>query len=256
MKCEFLVIKFKDKFMKNVLFVFTIFLFCGCASSIKSKLVNKSYAQLSEDQKVLVLEDFAFLPENSELIGEIKIGDSGFTTDCSYDNVLATAISTAKKSGANIIQIVKLKTPDGFSTCYRIKAKIYRNLNNDLLVSFFEKRNLKSKSRLPIDADYAIVHFYRPRLFFGSALGYKLKDSSDSTIGRLRNGEKFIYKTDKFGEQSFYGSLETKEEIKINIEKGREYFVRCGVKMGVIIGRPEINLIENYIGINEFEKVK
>ena len=57
-------------------------------------------------------------------------------------------------------------------------------------------------------------------------------------------------------QQSFYGALETKEEVKINIEKGKEYFVRCSVNMGVVLGRPEINLIENYIGMKEFDEMK
>lgn len=55
--------------------------------------------------------------------------------------------------------------------------------------------------------------------------------------------------------QSFYGTLETKEEIKIDIEKGKEYFVRCSVNMGVVFGRPEINLIENYIGMKEYDEM-
>ena len=100
------------------------------------------------------------------------------------------------------------------------------------------------------------MHFYRPSLGAGALLGYKIKNVNDSIVGRLRNGEKFIYKTKVFGEQSFYGTLETKEEVKINIEKGKEYFVRCSVNMGVVLGRPEINLIENYIGMKEFDEMK
>jgi hypothetical protein len=118
-----------------------------------------------------------------------------------------------------------------------------------------EKRNLKNKSRIPEDSDYALVHFYRPTSGNGALLGYKIKDANDSIIGRLRNGEKFVYKVKKFGNQSFYGALETKEEVKINVEKGQEYFVRCSVNMGVIVGRPEINLIENHIGMKEFDEM-
>lgn len=242
--------------MYKIIILFVSFFILSCASSIKSKLVQSKYQNLGEELKMLVLEPEEILPPNSELIGNLKIGDAGLTIDCGYDKVLATALSSAKKSGANILQISNVSTPDGISSCYRIKAKMYRNTDQAMYDEWAALRKIKNKTRLPADANYAIIHFYRPNLFVGALLGYKVKDENDVVIGRLRNGEKFTFKTEKFGLQSFYGNLETKEEIQINIEKGQEYFVRCGVKMGVVLGRPEINLIENYVGIKEFEKMQ
>jgi hypothetical protein len=243
--------------MKKLLFLSTVILFVSCATSISTKLANKSYQKLNDENQIIVLEKNDVLPYNSEFIGDIKIGDSGFTTDCGYNKVVADATNSARNAGANIIQITEVKEPDFFmSSCYRIKAKIYRNLNTESLSSLAEKRNLKNKSRLPEDSNYALIHFYRPSFGGGALLGYKIKDVNDSIIGRLRNGEKFIFKTKQFGIQSFYGTLETKEEVKINIEKGKEYFVRCSVNMGVVLGRPEINLIENHIGIKEYDGLK
>lgn len=243
--------------MKKLLLLLTIILLSSCSTSISTKLVNKNYQKLEGNNQIFVLEKNDVLPTNSEFIGDIKIGDSGFTTDCGYNKVVADATNSARNAGANIIQITEVKKPSVLgSTCYRIKAKIYRNLNTESLSSILEKRNLKNKSRLSEDSDYALIHFYRPSSGAGALLGYKIKDSKDSIVGRLRNGEKFIYKTKKFGSQNFYGTLETKEEVKINIEKGKEYFVRCSVNMGVVLGRPEINLIENYIGMKEYDEIK
>jgi hypothetical protein len=243
--------------MKKILFLSTLLLFISCATSISTKLANKNYQKLNDENQMIVLEKEDVLPNNSEFIGDIKIGDSGFTSDCGYNKVVADATNTARNAGANIIQITEVKQPSFMgSSCYRIRAKIYRNLNPESLSTIVEKRNLKNKSRLPIDCDYALIHFYRPSFGAGALLGYKIKDVNDSILGRLRNGEKFIYKTKKFGIQSFYGTLETKEEVKINIEKGKEYFVRCSINMGVVLGRPEINLIENYIGMKEYSEMK
>lgn len=243
--------------MKKLLFIATILVLVGCSTSVSTKLSNNSYQKLTDENPIIVLEKNDVLPQNSEFIGDIKVGDSGFTTDCGYNKVVADATNSARTSGANIIQITEIKKPSLFgSTCYRIKAKIYRNLNAESLASASEVRDLKNKSRLPADSDYALIHFYRPSFGAGALLGYKIKDTNDSIIGRLRNGEKFIYKTKKFGSQSFYGVLETKEEVKINIEKGKEYFVRCSINIGIVLGRPEINLIENYIGIKEFDEMK
>lgn len=243
--------------MKKLLVLGAVILFVSCATSISTKLANQSYQKLNEEEKVFVLEKNETLPVNSEFIGDIKIGDSGFSTDCGYNKVISDVTNSARNAGANIIQITEIKEPSAFgSSCYRIKAKIYRNLDAEALSSITNKREFKNKSRLPENSDYALIHFYRPSLGVGALLGYKIKDVNDSIVGRLRNGEKFIYKTKKFGNQSFFGVLETKEEIIINVEKGKEYFVRCSVNMGVVLGRPEIDVIENYIGMKEYNEMQ
>lgn len=242
--------------MKKLLLLFSLCLVVSCATSVRSKLANKNYPKLVPERAVVVLNKEDNVPNDSEFIGDIKVGDSGFTTDCGYNQVVADAVTAARSAGANIIHITEIKKPTTFgSTCYRIKAKIYRNFNEESLATISDKRSLKNKSRLPEDADYAIIHFYRPSAGAGALLGYKIKTENDSVIGRLRNGEKFAFKTKTFGNQNFYGALETKEKVTINVEKGQEYFVRCSVNMGVVLGRPEINIIENYIGMKEFAEM-
>lgn len=242
--------------MKKVLFLATIALFISCATSVSTK-VKTTYQRFEPSQQIYVLEKNETLPENSQFVGDVKIGDTGFSKDCGYNKVIADATNAARNAGANLLQITEVKEPTVLgSTCYRIKGKMYRNLNTESLAKLTEKRDLKNKSRIPAGSDYALIHFYRPSIGLGALLGYKIKDEKDSVIGRLRNGEKFVYKTKDFGSKSFYGVLETKEVVKINVEKGKEYFVRCAVESGVVMGRPEINLIETYIGRKEFEQMQ
>jgi len=242
--------------MRKVFLFVSIALFVSCAPSISNKLVNKNFQKLNDGIKIYILEQNAELPPNSELIGDIKIGDSGFTTDCGYNKVIAEATTIAKNSGANIIKLIEVKKPSAFgSSCYRIKAKIYRNLNEESLSKINNNSDIINKSRLPENSDYAVIYFYRPSMGAGALLGYKIKDLNDSIIGRVRNGEKFEYKTKKFGNQTFFGVLETKEKVTINIEKGKEYFVRYSINLGIVLGRPEINLVENHIGIKEYEEM-
>lgn len=244
--------------MKRLVFlIVTSALLVSCSTSVSTKIVNKNFQKLENSSPIIVLDEKEEVPNSSDLIGDLKIGDSGFTTDCGYDKVIADATNAARNAGANIIKITELKKPSTFgSTCYRIKAKLYRNVDAEALSVLAQKRSLKNKSRLPENADYAVVYFYRPSNGAGGLLGYKIKDVNDSIVGRLRNGEKFAYKTKKFGAQTFYGVLETKEEVKINVEQGKEYFVRCAVNMGIVLGRPEINLTENFVGIKEYELMK
>lgn len=243
--------------MKKILLLSVIVIFVGCATSVSTQLANKQHEKLPTENQVFVLEKNEILPTNSEFIGDVKIGDTGFTTDCGYNKVIADIKEAARNSGANIIQIIQVKEPTIFgSSCYRVKAKIYRNLDAQSLAALTESRNARNKSRLPSDSDYALIYFYRPSIGMGAMLGYKIKNDKDSIIGRLRNGEKFVYKTKNFGSQSFYGVLETKEEVQLHVEKGKEYFVRCSVNMGVVLGRPEINLIESHVGRKDYDRME
>lgn len=229
----------------------------SCGTSISSKLSDKSFNKLDENTYVYVIKENETVPNNSKLIGEIKIGDSGFTTDCSYYKVLNDAKQTALNSGANIIKIIQLKKPTVLgSTCYRLKAQIYRNFDETSMLELKNKIDFLNKSRLSEGSEFAKIYFYRPNNSLGALLGYKIKDNKDSIIGRVRNGEKFEMKTTKYGNQTFYGYLETKDSVIVNIEKGKEYFIRCGVKLGVALGRPEIDLMENYIGREQYNEMK
>ena len=130
--------------MKKLAFLSAVLLFASCATSISTKLVNKNYQKLNDDNQIIVLEKNEELPSGSELIGDLKIGDSGFTTDCGYNKVIADATAAAKNSGANIIKVIELKEPSVFgSTCYRLKAKIYRNLDAESLSKITANRKEK-----------------------------------------------------------------------------------------------------------------
>ena len=54
--------------------------------------------------------------------------------------------------------------------------------------------------------------------------------------------QRFKYKIKDFGKHKFWGKTESQDSVVINIEKGQEYFVRCGIKMGVAVGKPEMHL--------------
>ncbi len=245
--------------MKKLLVLPAILFSMSCATSVSTKLAGKNFSNLNEHDPVIVLTEKETLPENSEFIGYIKVGDSGFTIDCGYIKVIEDATASARKAGANIIHIEELKEPDFLgSTCYRLKAKIYRNLNPVAIAEIKEFGIKKNRSRLPEDSDYALIYFYRPKISVAvlGSFGYKIKNEKDSVIGRVRGGEKFVYKTKEFGVLSFSATSETREEIEIQVEKGKEYFVRCGATPGIVTVRPQLAITENQIGQKEFEALK
>ncbi len=107
--------------------VVLLMLFCAtsCAPKIRSSLTHK-YPPLSHHQKVAVYRKSAPLPEQSELLGQVSVGDAGMTTRCSYFEVLDIIMDNARKAGGNAIRIVEHRVPDFMSTCHRIKADVLR----------------------------------------------------------------------------------------------------------------------------------
>ncbi|WP_166963864.1 DUF2846 domain-containing protein [Yeosuana marina] len=243
--------------MNRILTILSVgFLLHSCSPKIRSSLTDTKFSTIEDNTQIFILGVNEKIPESSKFVGDLKIGDSGFSTDCGYETVIENAKLTAKKSGANLIQLIEVKKPNFGSTCYRIKAKMYRNLETEKLIDLIAKHEVKNKSRLPDNADYAIVYFYRPKNFAGSLIGYKIRLDNDSIIGRVRNGEKFNYKTSNFGKHTFWGVTESKDSVVINIKKGQEYFVRCGINMGVAVGRPDMYLVDSNVGIREYEHME
>lgn len=109
--------------MKSFIVAFFI-LFAACGPKIGSNITTK-YPPLSDTAFVLVLylsDDFV---NDGVRIGNIQSGDNGFSTTCSYHEVISSLKVLARKNGANLIKITKRERPDKKSTCDRIWADIY-----------------------------------------------------------------------------------------------------------------------------------
>jgi len=226
-----------------VLLLVAIFILNSCAPKV-STTISKSYPALDyrEDVKVFGIQDSE--PANAEELGIVKIGDAGFTKDCGLDLVLEKAKAEARKVGGNAIKIIDHNPPGLGSSCHRITAKI-------LKVEHLDSSPIDSSL---INADYALLHVYRfsgP----GALVNYDLY-LGDSVICRVSNNFKKTIKIRKDGLNTIWAKTEAKVEIPINIKFGKEYYIRCGITMGIVIGRPSIELVDNQIGRMEFQSIK
>jgi hypothetical protein len=102
----------------------SILQFCETA---KTTSIFKIRTPLSETEKVEVLGANQTISNNAELLGHVKIADSGITTKCTYDIVIKQAITQARSIGGNILVITKHQDPATFigSPCHRIWADVY-----------------------------------------------------------------------------------------------------------------------------------
>ncbi|HAN79563.1 MAG TPA: hypothetical protein DCQ31_18275 [Bacteroidales bacterium] len=230
------------------LFIFIgLIFFSSCNPKISTSII-RTYSPLDYKQEVVVISLDQMEPENVEVLGEVKIGDTGFSTKCSYDIVIDQAKLEAKKAGGNAIKIIEHKQPTAMgSSCHRITAKILR-------VENIATYTPKVEEEVLLDVDYAILNIYRYS-GAGALVGYDLY-LGDSVICRVKNNYKTTLRIKKDGINTLWARTEAKSEAPIDIKMGKIYYVRCGITMGAFVGRPKIELVNSKTGKAEFESFK
>ncbi len=111
--------------MKHFILSLSTLLLFSCAATVKTSITSKEEALTSND-KVAFLDINHKVPENARKVGEAKFGDSGFSTDCDFNSNLIKARQIARENGANIVKVTENKTPDLWSSCYRMKVDFYK----------------------------------------------------------------------------------------------------------------------------------
>lgn len=105
--------------------IFAAAFLSSCNPVIHSN-THKYYEPLPAGSNIEVITTQQALPEGAEAIGFVDVGETGLTTRCHYDYVLACIQEEARKAGADLVQIVNHKTPDFWSSCHRMSAMMYK----------------------------------------------------------------------------------------------------------------------------------
>lgn len=231
-----------------VLLIGCLVIFSSCAPKI-STTIGKNYSALDYREAVTVFGIQDPVPTNSEELGIVKVGDTGFSTNCGWDVVMDKAKMEARKIGGNAIKITDHKPPSIMgSSCHRITAKILKVENfNDLPAA------AKVDSAL-LNADYALLHVYR-HSGMGAFVNYDLH-LGDTVVCRVSNKWKKTIKIRRDGLNTLWAKTEAKEELPINIKLGNEYYIRCSVTMGAFVGRPKLELVDSQTGKAEYHSIK
>ncbi len=235
--------------IKVLSLVFCVVIMGSCTPKITTS-VTKAYSPLDykEDVRVFGLEEDS--PINAEVLGTVKIGDSGFTTDCGWDLVIEKAKLEARKLGGNALKITEHRPPSAMgSTCHRITATLLKVSD---IANIAPAKQLIDSALL--NADYALIHIYR-NSSFGALVNYDLH-LGDSVLTRVTINSKKTVKVRKTGYNTIWAKTESKTELPINIQLGHEYYVRCGIAMGILVGRPYLELVSNREGKTEYASIK
>lgn len=107
---------------------------------------------------------------------------------------------------------------------------------------------------IQLQDDCALLHIYRKSSMAGAAISYDLY-LDDDKIFRVKNKSKTTIKITKEGLATLLAKTETTTKLPIEIQLGKEYYIRCGIKMGALVGRPKLEVVDSSIGKAEFEKI-
>ena len=86
--------------MKNfhgLLILSSLIFFSSCSPKISTS-ISKNYPPLDYKQEVIVIGLSESEPDKAEVLGQVKIGDTGFSTKCGYDIVIDKAKLEARKA--------------------------------------------------------------------------------------------------------------------------------------------------------------
>lgn len=235
------------KKLHGLMIISALIFFSSCNPKISTS-ISKSYPALDYKQEVVVFGLDQSEPDNAEVLGQVKIGDAGLSTNCSYDIVMDKAKLEARKAGGNAIKIIEHKPPTAMgSECHRITARI-------LKVENIENYRPKAEEEVLLNVDYAILNVYRYS-GTGALVSYDLY-LGDSVICRVKNNFKTTLHIEKDGLNTLWARTEAKSEVPIDIKMGKTYYLRCEITMGAFVGHPKLELIDSKTGKAEFESFK
>lgn len=110
--------------MKKLSILLAAVLAASCSPRVTT-LVSNPLAPLGPEEHVTVIAGGRDLPQEASYVGKVEVSDTGFSTGCTYDDVVALARVEALKAGGNLLHIDSHRWPDYSSTCHQIIASIF-----------------------------------------------------------------------------------------------------------------------------------
>lgn len=107
-----------------IVLIAIVLMFFSCG--LRKSIVVKEY-RIPYSGEITVLEAGSTVPEGAVFLGDLSIGDSGFTSSgrCKYDKVLFTAKKLTAQMGGNYLLITQHNHPNWMTTCHEINANVY-----------------------------------------------------------------------------------------------------------------------------------
>lgn len=85
-----------------------------------------------------------------------------------------------------------------------------------------------------------LVVFYRESGFSGGAVRFNLNQGQEP-IGALNSGT-VLFRDVEPGQHTFWSQAISKDSISIDVVAGKTYYIKGVVKMGLVVGRPQLSI--------------
>ena len=82
------------------------------------------------------------------------------------------------------------------------------------------------------DYPWRILGLYSYNVHVGDSVGYRARNGSQGEVRRRVPGPVKVW-----------AKTEAREEIVLDVQPGREYYVRCTIGMGALVGRPHLQQV-------------
>ncbi|MDZ4147925.1 MAG: hypothetical protein U1C58_06555 [Flavobacteriaceae bacterium] len=219
----------------------------SCKSLINKQERNTLKVDNNESE-IIVLEVNHLKPKISKLLLKKRIGFNILNKKCNYDTIISDLKKEALNINGNVVVIDKntpYNTPLPTRVCFKINASIYR-------VDLKYLDDIKARSNIEINSsdNSTEINIYR---FSGSELLKYDLIINDSLIGRIKANYKKSIMISKPGIYEIWLKQSKTEKIKIDIEKGKKYFLRLDFDYNAFNVRPVLKIIDPKQGKKEFE---
>jgi hypothetical protein len=97
-----------------------------------------------------------------------------------------------------------------------------------------------------VPADKALVYIYRPKSFVGAAISYTVHVGNVPAV-KLVNGGYTTFIADP-GETEFWAKTEARSSVTEFLKAGNVYYLKGGVGIGLVAGRPKLGFVSAQAG--------
>lgn len=107
-------------------------------------------------------------------------------------------------------------------------------------------------SKKAVQGKYALLHIYRPKSKKRSFASFTI-NVNDTPVCKIKSNTRYSIKIYKFGTTEIWARSESKSSLTLNIEMGKEYYLKCNVKQDFWAESPRLEMKETAKGKEEFD---
>tara|TARA_B100001109_G_C18862793_1_gene474997 strand:- start:4023 stop:4520 length:498 start_codon:yes stop_codon:yes gene_type:complete len=112
--------------LSSILILFSALLFLSSCSHKISRTGYTLDKSQHKDCEIPIKKNYTVNESEAQLVGKIKLSDTGFSTSCNEEKALAILKGEACAKEADLIVITEETRPNFGSSCYRCEAEFYR----------------------------------------------------------------------------------------------------------------------------------